>query len=509
MAKWFCVIAGKQIGPIESAELKQLADSGTLDLHDKVRRDDMVQWLNAKQVAGLFTEQPLRIDALTCVPARRADPESISADSEKHSSCIPQPSSVPTRAGTKTSRTLNKVIVVLAMASCGAVGFFLAMIGGMSGNARVPTNANIKSELTRTTKKEAIKEQTGIASALAAEANKNLITAGEQLKPIVFEKGVSPDGHTDTVSFVAFSDDSRKVLTGSHDETAILWDAPSGKKLRTFRSDLFGFALSRDGRQVLTTDSIGDRSNRRYIASLWDAVSGSQLRVFDGHSDYLYSVAFSPDGQYLLTGSSDHSTILWDALTGERIRSFADTVAVRSVAFSVDGRYVLTCVLGAAELWSRTSGEVLQQYYDADTTCAALSPAGQHVLTGAGRKAILWDMHGNKLRTFESNADVRSIAFSPDGRQILTGWSDGTAILWDSFSDRKLRTFIQPDRSPPVLVAPTDAPIWLKSDGMIRSVAFSANARYILTGSLDNTAIIWDATTGEKIRVFGVGNRGK
>ena len=54
MAKWFCLIDGKQLGPFEPAELKQLADAGTLSLCYKVRREDMARWHEASEVKGLF-----------------------------------------------------------------------------------------------------------------------------------------------------------------------------------------------------------------------------------------------------------------------------------------------------------------------------------------------------------------------------------------------------------------------------------------------------------------------
>src|SRR4051812_23116429 len=58
MAKWFCVIDGQQIGPIEPTNLKQLANAGTLKPNDKVRREDMTEWRHAKQVSGLFGSSP-------------------------------------------------------------------------------------------------------------------------------------------------------------------------------------------------------------------------------------------------------------------------------------------------------------------------------------------------------------------------------------------------------------------------------------------------------------------
>ncbi len=92
--------------------------------------------------------------------------------------------------------------------------------------------------------------------------------------------------------------------------------------------------------------------------------SGESLRTFSGHTSSVTSVAFSPDGQYVLTGSADGTARLWDASSGESLRTFTGHTAwVSSVAFSPDGRYVLTGSKdGTARLWDAASGESLRTF---------------------------------------------------------------------------------------------------------------------------------------------------
>jgi WD40 repeat protein len=253
-------------------------------------------------------------------------------------------------------------------------------------------------------------------------------------------------GHHGSVSAVAISPDWRHVLTGSADKTAIMSDLATGERLRVFVGHsawVLSLAFSPDGREILT----GSWDN---TAALWDAETGERLRVFQGHSGEVHSVALSSDGRLVLTGSQDKSAILWDAATGQRLRNFqGHTEGVHSVAFSPDSRQILTGSLD--------------------------------------KSAILWDaLTGVQLRVFQGHLGwVYSVAFSPDGRQILTGSWDKTAVLWDAETGQKLRT--------------------IPGHQIVGSVAFSGDGRQVLTdgGSREEGGVVlWDAQTGKPVRAF-------
>jgi WD40 repeat protein len=251
----------------------------------------------------------------------------------------------------------------------------------------------------------------------------------------------------------------------------------------TNMGDVLSVAFSPDGRQVLTGSSAG-------TARLWDAQTGQELRRFEGHMDSVNSVAFSPDGRQVLTGSGDNTARLWDAQTGQELRRFeGHTSWVRSVAFSPDGRQVLTGSSDkTARLWDAQTGRQLRRFkgHTRGVHSVAFSPDGRQVLTGSlDKTARLWDAQtGRQLRRFEGHTDwVRSVAFSPDGRQVLTGSWDKTARLWDAQTGQELRRF----------EGHTD---W------VHSVAFSPDGRQVLTGSWDGTARLWDAQTGQELRRF-------
>jgi WD40 repeat protein len=297
---------------------------------------------------------------------------------------------------------------------------------------------------------------------------------------------ILPLGHTEPVSSVALSGDGKRVLTGSEDNTAILWDTETGKPVQTFTGHagaVRSVALSGDRKRVLT----GSDDNK---AILWDATTAKPIQTLAEHTLPVCSVALSGDGNRVLTGSIDGKAILWDTDTAQIIQTFqGHSGALVSVALSADGKRVLT---GSSDktaiLWDTGSGEPVQTFKEhADTVnSVAISGDGKRVLTGSEDKtAILWDTETAKpVKTFEGHTNsVESVAISGDGKRVLTGSGDGTAILWDTETAKPVRTLIG-------------------GAGSAESVALSGDGKRALTGCWDNRAILWDTETAKPIQAF-------
>ncbi|MDR2168648.1 MAG: hypothetical protein LBP59_00720 [Planctomycetaceae bacterium] len=288
-------------------------------------------------------------------------------------------------------------------------------------------------------------------------------------------------GHTKGVTSVCFSSDGKKVLTGSMDKTARIWDARTGKELLIFAGHtdwVTSVCFSPDGKKVLT-------GSFDETARIWDAGTGIELLKITGHTSHVMFVCFSPDGKKVLTGSRDKTARIWDAGTGKELLKLEHTNRVYPVCFSSDGKKVMT---GSddrtARIWDAETGkELLKLKHPSFVRSVCFSPDGKKVLTGDwDETARIWDAESGKellkFRGSESGNEASSDCFSPDGKKVLTG-IDNSAQIMDAETGKKL--------------------LELKGHtSHVKSVCFSTDGKKVLTGGWDNTARIWDVDALEQ-----------
>ena len=243
-------------------------------------------------------------------------------------------------------------------------------------------------------------------------------------------------------------------------------------------------AFSPNGQRIVSGST--DKTLR-----LWDTQTGKPVgQPLAGHGSTVWSVAFSPNGRCIVSGSSDKTLRLWDAQTGASIGQplIGHDNKVFSVAFSPDGKRIVS---GSNDktlrLWDAQTGEPVGQPlagHEDEVFSVAFSPNGQRIVSGSLDGTLrLWDAQTGEpvSQPLGRGAGVLSVAFSPDGKRIISGSADKTLRLWDAQTGE-----------------PVGQPLAGHGDA-VRSVAFSHNGQRIVSGSLDKTLRLWDAQTGKPV----------
>ncbi len=302
---------------------------------------------------------------------------------------------------------------------------------------------------------------------------------------------------------VEISPDGSRLLTGSNDRTAILFDYVTGNELMKYKGDdrsctscRIAAHFSSDGKRFLTLyDSV----------SVWEVESGQKIRVMDGRSDRDGGASFSPNGDYIVSSYNRNATI-YNSRTGKPVGTIENHLRdITDLKISPTGGYLLTGSEDrTAKIWEIPSGKDLMtlkgflndvdeavlsdgyMYWIAFINEVRLSPDGQYIAIGkTGNNAKLMDFStGRVIQTYRGHeAMVIALDFSPDGRYLATGSVDGTARIWDVSSGELLLTL--PERT-------SNVPVF--------TVAFSSDGNLLATGSWDGRTRVWDLEAGALIQ---------
>jgi WD40 repeat protein len=242
-------------------------------------------------------------------------------------------------------------------------------------------------------------------------------------------------------------------------------------------------AYSPDGRFVVSGSA--DSS-----VKIWDLATGRELWTLPEHDEAVRSVAYSPDGRRVVSGSADHLVKLWDAETGEEFKSlFGHDNAVNSVDYSPDGRFVVSgSVDRTVRVWDAETGVNLRTYagHSLRVNAVCYRSDGRAIASASRDGTVkLWDAEsGELLRDFAGHVgELLSLRCSPDNRFVASGSSNGFIILWDVESGEA--------RNLP------------GHEGAARALAFSPDGRRLASASnVDSTIKIWDVSTGRRLRSF-------
>jgi WD40 repeat protein len=234
---------------------------------------------------------------------------------------------------------------------------------------------------------------------------------------------------------LAVSADGRRLVSGSWDQTARLWDAATGKRLQTLKHPgaVNSVVISADGKVILSVCTEGKFPTARSVVRAWDGTTGKMIRSLDVDGSWAAPFQLSPDGRFF-TGGGGRDYYCWEVATGKRDRSPYGG-SVDRVVFAPSGKAALV----VDHYLRRVDG--INPELGVRKGIAAMIP--------------------------------RSTTFSADGRAIALGFDDGSVRLVDAAACKEVRCF-QGQR------------------GAATSVLFSPDGRWLASGSTDGTILFWD-----------------
>ncbi len=245
--------------------------------------------------------------------------------------------------------------------------------------------------------------------------------------------------------------------------------------------------FSPDGKYIVTASVDA-------TAKVWNALSGQLEADLKGHIQDVYSASFSPDGKYIVTASLDHTAKVWNTFTWQLVADLkGHTSGVYSASFSPDGKYIVTSSKdNTAKVWNVLTGQLIADLKGHTNWVIrpSFSPAcpndpkgGKYIVTSSwDGTARVWNaLSGQLVAEIKGHTNwVLSAKFSPDGKYIVTASRDSTAKVWNALNGQLLANLKGHKRF-----------VW--------EASFSPDGKYIVTASWDSTAKVWNALNGQLV----------
>jgi WD40 repeat protein len=278
------------------------------------------------------------------------------------------------------------------------------------------------------------------------------------------------EGHTEWVNAVAFTPDSKTLVSGSKDNTIKLWEVSSGTNTATFKAGRSVYSVTIHPKESILAAAAGD------TIDTWDMSKGeTKGRGYFGGILPLHA-EYSPDGKTLASAGAGKFINLWDVATGEVANRFpVKEDVIHCLAYSPDGKMLASARQGEVQLWDIASSKSIKSLPMPSTVFAvAFSPDSKTLATSGtdDGNIIIWDVASEKNTATLSGhtADIKCLAFSPDRKTLASGSSDKTIKLWDLSTGKNTATF----------------------QVAVVHLAFSPDGKYLASGDYDNKVTVWE-----------------
>lgn len=241
-------------------------------------------------------------------------------------------------------------------------------------------------------------------------------------------------------------------------------------------------SFSPDGKQLASAGNDG-------AIRIWDVASGQAVGALSGHRHPINALAYSPDGKWLASVSTNGSVRVWDRANGNTSRMLrAEGYAVYALAFAPNGQLATAGKDRAVTLWNITNGKVVRtlEGHKSDIHALALSPSGRSLVSaGADRTLRVWDLvRGEEAAELPGHREtILALAYSPDGRWLASSDASNTIRIWD---------------------AHTLAPVRALTDvhHAALSLVFSRDGSWLAAGAADHAIHVFDTDIGRPLQVL-------